>query len=62
MLDNKIGNISIGYCFILSYNFCNFVILNHYNSGRINERIQKKKKRVVCKTNERQAQTCRMQN
>ena len=27
MLDNKIGNISIRYCFIM-YKFCNFVILS----------------------------------
>ena len=27
MLDNKIGNISIRYCFILLYKFYNFVIL-----------------------------------
>ena len=28
MLDNKIGNISIRYCFILLYKFHNFVILS----------------------------------
>ena len=28
MLNNKIGNISIRYCFILPYKFYNFVILS----------------------------------
>ena len=28
MLDNKIGNISIGYCYILLHKFYNFVILS----------------------------------
>ena len=28
MLDNKIGNISIRYCFTLQYKFYNFVILS----------------------------------
>ena len=30
MLDNKIGNISIRYCFILLYKFYNFVILSGF--------------------------------
>ena len=28
MLDNKVGNIGIKYCFILLYKFYNFVILS----------------------------------
>ena len=30
MLDNKIGNISIRYCFSLLYKFYNFVILSGF--------------------------------